>query len=513
MYSIILKNIRGIKDLTFPFPEKKGVYVLTGTNGCGKTSLMIALNRLGYNFAFSAFPISPNGRRIDTFKQASISYATPTDKVTYRRREIRWVPMPRSKSGLLSQFPYKQTLFIATSSNRFFSQLSQINLRQQIFNAAQETKDAMNSILDTTRFSSLQYYTVNPIRGRKKSYYRSDKLYIIKQGTTTYSENNFSLGERLLLNTLDALENIPSHTLLLIDEIELALHPIAQVRLYNYLEKKAKEKDLAVIISTHSSTLIRHAKNRYFLEKDNNGIVNVIKDCFPAYILKQIGSREERHCDLYFFVEDDMAEKYLRSVLHRFWIENNLHNIYTVEPIGGYDSVIRFVQNINSMGIPKAKAQAFLDADAKDVYQALLDKGNERVEGDNKKLALFNDNRENITYLSITPELGIWTWIVHNRDAFRTYFEEKHGHTIYNIAEFVDETSNAEAHNLAQATTDGQHRKWAKGCFKNFTERVYSQDHSITEQDVIKDMIDCYVQNTYDNEFFKPIISPLLNRR
>ena len=513
MYSIILKNIRGIKDLTFPFPEKKGVYVLTGTNGCGKTSLMIALNRLGYNFAFSAFPISPNGRRIDTFKQASISYATPTDKVTYRRREIRWVPMPRSKSGLLSQFPYKQTLFITTSSNRFFSQLSQINLRQRIFNAAQETKDAMNSILDTTRFSSLQYYTVNPIRGRKKSYYRSDKLYIIKQGTTTYSENNFSLGERLLLNTLDALENIPSHTLLLIDEIELALHPIAQVRLYDYLEKKAKEKDLAVIISTHSSTLIRHAKNRYFLEKEDSGIVKVIEHCFPAYILKQVGSTEERNYDLYFFVEDDMAEKYLRAVLLNFEKENDFSSIYTVEPIGTYDSVIRFVQNINSLGIPKQKVQAFLDADAKETYEALINKGNDRTAGDNKKLNLFNDNVNNISYLPITPELGIWNWIIENKDTLHTFFQNRHGRKLYNIADLVDETSREERNNFNNATTDGQRRNWAKGCFKNFTERVYLQDHSVTEQDVIKDMIDCYVQHTYDNEFFKPIISLLLNRR
>ena len=207
-----------------------------------------------------------------------------------------------------------------------------------------------------------------------------------------------------------------------------------------------------------------------------------------------------------------MAEKYLRSVLHRFWRENNLNLIYSTEPIGTYDSVIRFVQNINTMGIPKAKAQAFLDADARDAYQALVDKGNARVEGDNKKLALFNDNRENITYLSITPELGIWTWLVNNKNTFRTYFEEKYEQTIYNIAEFVDETSNAEAHNLAQATTDKKRRDWAKGCLKNFTERVHLQDHSITEYDVIRYMIDCYVDNTYDNELLKSIIFPLINR-
>lgn len=44
MYKITLKNIKAITNLEFHFPEKNGVYLLTGTNGCGKTTLLIALN-------------------------------------------------------------------------------------------------------------------------------------------------------------------------------------------------------------------------------------------------------------------------------------------------------------------------------------------------------------------------------------------------------------------------------------------------------------------------------------
>lgn len=513
MYSVTLRNIRGVKELQFPFPEQKGVYVLTGTNGCGKTSLMVALNRIGSPWAFSAFPVAIHGNSIDTYQNASVEYSTSTDSVSYLHRQIRWIPSPYSrKNNIFSQFPFKQTLFVSASSNRFFSQSTIVKPRQRLFNATQETKDAMNGILDTTRFTDLQYYIVNRLRGRKKNYYRSDKLYFINNGGVKYSESNFSFGERLLLNTLDALENIQPHTLLLIDEVELALHPIAQVRLYDYLAKQAKDKDLAVIISTHSSTLIRHATNRYFLEKGSNGIVNVLKNCYPAYILKQVAGQEDQQCDAYFFVEDEMARKYFRSILKRFRYENSLVHIYSVEPVGTYDAVIRFVQNIDSMGIPKQKSQAVIDADAKDTYQSLLDKGNDRMPGDDKKLKLFQENNTNISYLPITPELGIWEWLEQHKQIFNDYFMSKHGESLVNIIDCIDKTTADERKNKSEEATPAQLRNWAKGCVKNFKERINQLERSVSEENVVDDMIECYVENTYNNDMFKAMIMPIINR-
>lgn len=72
--------------------------------------------------------------------------------------------------------------------------------------------------------------------------HRDNKLYVLKNlSGKWYSELCFSLGERMVLNALDYISDIPSKSMLLIDEIELALHPIAQVLFYNYLEEKARE--------------------------------------------------------------------------------------------------------------------------------------------------------------------------------------------------------------------------------------------------------------------------------
>ena len=77
MFKIKLRNIKGIKKMDFPFPERKGVYVLTGANGSGKTSLLIALCRLGDKMAFTHFKVNTNKTgniQIDTYKDSSIVY-------------------------------------------------------------------------------------------------------------------------------------------------------------------------------------------------------------------------------------------------------------------------------------------------------------------------------------------------------------------------------------------------------------------------------------------------------
>ena len=109
MFKIKLRNIKGIKEMDFPFPERKGVYVLTGANGSGKTSLLVALCRLGDKMAFTHFKVntSKSGSiQIDTYKDSSITYCIDTEEVKYQRKGIRWVPSPRTNSNLIAKFPF-----------------------------------------------------------------------------------------------------------------------------------------------------------------------------------------------------------------------------------------------------------------------------------------------------------------------------------------------------------------------------------------------------------------------
>lgn len=511
MFKVRLQNIKGIKEMEFPFPEKKGVYVLTGANGSGKTSLLVALCRLGDKMAFSHFKVntSKSGSiKIDTYKDASITYCIDTKEVKYQRKGTRWVPSPRTNSNLIAEFPFTNTLFVSTTGVRFFSQeLFNIN-RPKLNPVTPDMIKAMNDILGTTKFNDLKFITVKNKRGRQQQLHRSNKLYVIKDtDNNIYSEQNFSLGERLLLNTLDLLQNIASKTLLLIDEVELSLHPIAQIKFYDYLKYQANSKNLAIVISTHSSSLIKHAENRLFLEKNDDGVVSIVENCYPSYILRSVSAIEDRCPDFIFFVEDEMAFEYLQSVVQKFL--NDTHRIldYKIIPAGTYDQVIRITQSFPALSFEKRRVQAFLDKDAKDSFNNLSAKGNNRTEAENKKFDLFRNNCNNISYLSITPELGIWEWIEKNPQIFKKFFDKTFGMQSFNMIEVISQTATEENGNKK-----GNLRHWAKGCFKNFTEKTNSKNPTISKENIIKCMIKCYVEHNYDLKYLMTVFPKILNR-
>ena len=160
MFKIRLQNIKGIREMEFPFPKRKGVYVLTGVNGSGKTSLLVALCRLGDKRAFTHFKVNTNktgGLQIDAYKNSSITYCIDSEEVKYQRKDIRWVPTPHAKSNLIARFPFTNTLFVSATGGRFFSQ-ELFNGHINRFNAvAPDMIESMNDILGTTKFNDLKF--------------------------------------------------------------------------------------------------------------------------------------------------------------------------------------------------------------------------------------------------------------------------------------------------------------------------------------------------------------------
>ena len=116
-YKIIIKELRSIKYLEFDVPTS-GVHILTGCNGCGKTSLLITLNRICNNTAFSSLKL---GRKVgmDKFSSTRITYTNGTSIITYKRTNRGWEPTP-SKAKPSDIFPFADCRFITTSGFRFF---------------------------------------------------------------------------------------------------------------------------------------------------------------------------------------------------------------------------------------------------------------------------------------------------------------------------------------------------------------------------------------------------------
>ena len=243
---ITIENVRGIKNLVFEAPTKSGVYILTGINGSGKSTLMTALARISDSSVFSVDFI---GTPFDSYSNSKISYHMEKDEITtdicFTKSRCKWNPHPKCSLG--KNAPFSQVIYINTSTQRFFESdiknhpIEKTEAKARA--ASPKLKEGLKKILGSDKFNKLRYQTIKNKGAAVTTPRRGNKVFYVPQANeSSFSELNFSFGERLILNALDTIENVKDRSLLLIDEIELALHPILQIKFYNYLTEIAKEK-------------------------------------------------------------------------------------------------------------------------------------------------------------------------------------------------------------------------------------------------------------------------------
>lgn len=463
MKKVILENVRGIQRLEFVLPDRRGVYLVTGKNGTGKTNLLVALYRICNSDAFcDNFPLG--AYNYDDISRYRISYNYNNSIVTYYHTRHRWSPHPR-KTNVLNSFGYSNTIYVSATKMRFDvhtpGQLR--NSRPQIHNVSQDMKKAMNDILGTNKFNNLKYIQlVN--QGRPSRQIRhNNKLYVIDGGN--YSENTFSLGERFVLNMLDQLEGVQNNTLVVIDEIELALHPIAQIAFYNYLKNLARLRNLTVIIATHSATLIKNCNFLYYLE-NNGGNITVIEKCKPSYILSGLTNYVDNNYDKLFLVEDKMAYFCLERMLKKHYESVPQLLNYKIVYVGGWNEVIEFLKQMNTISPYKpGMVFAYLDYDAQISLNDLQLLPNLNV-GEQRTLRNYKDVQQYVSFLHITPEIGIWEWLVNNENTFLSQWKIKTNNPLFQLQNSIN-------------TIDNNHRnvrtgKGCKDCFKDLLIQLVS---------------------------------------
>ena len=137
-------------------------------------------------------------------------------------------------------------------------------------------------------------------RGRPATYF-----YVIKKSSGNYySEKLFSTGELALIRLVELLSNADSNSLILLDEAELALHPRVQKNMLDYLNRIANEKNLTIIISTHSVTMIKATDKSHILllEKQSNDHYTIETPCYPAKAIGCVDFLDNIIYDAVFFV-------------------------------------------------------------------------------------------------------------------------------------------------------------------------------------------------------------------
>lgn len=413
MRQIEIKNVKHMAHLIFDIPEP-GLHLLSGKNGAGKTSLLAALHRIGDRNAFPKyFKPSSKSKLLDNFDKAEFIYHLGTETVNYGYAGERWTPRPRANSDLLKKFGYHDVLYIGATADRITPNAEDFEVKRIRFPSLEE-KDTANEIFSTDKFNHLRIISLTRGNGYKAYLMQATPA----PKATYYSEKNFSLGEICVLKMIRRLRACKKNSLILIDELELALHPKAQIKLLDYLKKIAVDKNLTIIFSTHSITLLKSTpkKNIIFLEHENNA-VKASRGVYPSYAIGHMSSPNEKNFDLIIYTEDVSAATTADTLLTAVVQEKYKDKIaaypsFQVIPIGPFISVVRHLAGSDAV-IPDAKTFALLDADVKS--ETLVQWRNNQ---EHQYLAEFQRWDQRIRYLPWTPEVGLFEYL--KKANFRT---------------------------------------------------------------------------------------------
>ena len=402
---IKLEKVKGIGSLVFEIPSG-GVWIMTGLNGSGKSTVLAALFRIRNSYAFQQFfRTSPLAERVDLYDSASITYEINGQSVTYKYGGQRWRAKPRANASILDDFPFSTISYLQANSERiepFADEITHNRLRDP----SDAVKEFLVIVLDDEKWSNLKF--INTRRGTGNEAfmipYRPGRGHAYRY----YSEKSFSLGELCILRLAKRLSEIPDDGLVLIDEIEMALHPQAQVRLLEKLRVVSEDKNTTVIFSTHSASIVKTAGRRNLIHLVNTGRnrIEVIRNPYPAQILGEIAFDDELGADFVFFVEDKEARLLLEQMIQEYLaIANpdiNYQPLCKIAPVGGFVQVLEFTNGSSQIFPSYVRRYAFLDEDVKtDSIRAAQQRNDHRL------LDLFNRSGQILNYLPCTPEVGL----------------------------------------------------------------------------------------------------------
>jgi len=371
-----IQNVRSIKSLKLSLPLKPALYALTGKNATGKSTVMASIANLFFDNLLGVFFLN------SAQDGSKISYSYNNNELIYTFENGNW-----AKSGsqnFLHGF-YEGSIIHGNrfrDTNYYALYSAQKVKKNELIKANNYIKENLGYILHDDKEFYKDLYKLPSDRAKQIFKFRGTPYFIIRNDKLI-SQLSLSTGENLLISLLHSIDNqlfkrkdkIDDY-LILLDEVELALHPAALIRLLRFLKDLSKQRDVTIYFSTHSTDLIRSIdpSNIYFLNKHIDDSVEVINPCYPAYATRNIYMHDGY--DYLILVEDILTKKMVDWLLKKANLKGS--KLIHILPCGGWENVVSMHQEImtsNFLGIGK-KAFTILDGDVENEYKTkFLDNG------------------------------------------------------------------------------------------------------------------------------------------
>lgn len=351
---IVLKKVRGFTDepVTFDFP----VTAIIGPNGGGKTTILGAAACAYRTIAPRTF-FAKSGKYDAGMQDWSIEYEiinkahSPKDSIrrTASFKNLRWNRDALDRQvlvfGVSRTVPASERKELARcASNRF----SVPGSREKEFSAT--LIDAVGRILNKN-VSNFKEIKVTP-----------SGTVTLLTGTTSegtgYSEFHFGAGESSIIRMVAAIEAADDQALVLIEEIENGLHPVATVRLVEYLIWAAERKKIQVIFTTHSNEALQPLPTKAVWVATQN---KIFQGKLDVSSLRAITGHIETNAVI--FVEDMFAKIWVEAILRQS--EEMLVDHIKVFAMTGDGTAVAMNKYHNSNPAVETPSVCVIDGDSK----------------------------------------------------------------------------------------------------------------------------------------------------
>lgn len=141
-------------------------------------------------------------------------------------------------------------------------------------------------------------------------YGQDDTFLVGRAGANKYSEFHFGAGESSIIRMITTIEQAPENSLILIEEIENGLHPVATRRMVEYLIDVADRKSIQTVFTTHSDyALVPLPSMAIWASIDGR----LKQGKLSVEALRAVSGRVDKK--LAVFVEDEFAKAWVDAIL------------------------------------------------------------------------------------------------------------------------------------------------------------------------------------------------------
>ncbi|WP_129146595.1 ATP-dependent nuclease [Aeromonas caviae] len=382
LYKASIQRIRGFsgEDIIFEFP----VTALIGPNGSGKSSVLGAAGcaykpiKPGYFFPKSAIgDESMAGWRVEYELVDKAINPRQLIKRNSNFRQAKWVRGDVVDRHVLF-FGIERT--VPAGEKTKFKKLT-------------KSSYVHNNILVSLDAGVIRQ--VEHVLGKSVSDFRvtsignGESFFVGRHAGNQYSEFHFGAGESSIIRMISEIENAPENSLVIIEEIENGLHPIATRRMVEYLIDVADRKSLQTVFTTHSDYALSPLPNEAIWAciagKLKQGKLSV-------GALRAVSGRVDKK--LAIFVEDEFAKCWVDAIL-REMLGREFDQV-EVHAVAGDGSAVNTHRSHSSNPSISFKSLCIIDGDSEQTGDTDPTSGIIRLPGRQPEIAVFESIMSNI---------------------------------------------------------------------------------------------------------------------